>query len=150
MGLLGFKPPVKESETTVCCTPIFSHVHRMGLNYLNSWQTRPIMCKKNPSGNIKNVLLLSSLLIGLGRFKLPWSWIAWISAPVGPPHVAMQLSSVRKLFVLPPHPPYENKRHLFAAWSKYILGTFPGQMPSSLTCEHWSRKLNQCRWHRKG
>ena len=48
----------------------------------------------------------------------PWRWMACMSAPRGPPHTEMQLSSVRKLFVFPPQPPYEKRRQRDALWSK--------------------------------
>ena len=48
----------------------------------------------------------------------PWSWMACMRAPLGPPQVPMQLSSVRKLLVLPPQPPYEKSRQREAVWSK--------------------------------
>ena len=48
----------------------------------------------------------------------PWRWMACMSAPRGPPHTEMQLSSVRKLFVFPPQPPYEKRRQREALWSK--------------------------------
>ena len=53
----------------------------------------------------------------------PWSWIAWMSAPVGPPHVEMHDSSDWKLFVLPPQPPYENNRHRSASCQGKFLAS---------------------------
>ena len=48
----------------------------------------------------------------------PWRWMACMSAPRGPPHTEMQLSSVKKLFVFPPQPPYEKRRQREALWSR--------------------------------
>ena len=115
----GFCAWVKVESTKLClnsrCSMIASWCERMFTwqpPRLIGWLQMAFLGLRPPATQFSHS---PRLKVPMLKRNPPWSWIAWTSAPVGPPHVEMHDSSDWKLFVLPPQPPYENNRHRSAS-----------------------------------